>query len=355
MNIRKKCAIITLYGLYNYGNRLQNYASQYVLEKLGYEVKTIVNTDLFSKEKYIDRIKSYLKYILQSDYRKIKANENKRRVNFLDFEKLVHEDIISNKEINALEDRYDFFVVGSDQVWNPYLKSIGWYFLDFCKNNKKITMAPSIGVNKLSDEYLSMYGKYLKQFKYLSCREQEGVNIIKQLTGKEVVDVLDPTMLVPIEEWEKIIEKCELIINDKYVLLYFLGKITDEYQEFINERKKDGYIVINILDKKSNYYTYGPREFLYLIKNATLVITDSFHACVFSILFNRDFIVFERMDDGDEMTSRIYTLLRKFKLEDRLFSNFNNKFEIDFANVEAILKTEQEKSISFLKKSFDNN
>ncbi|MFR5748272.1 MAG: polysaccharide pyruvyl transferase family protein [Thomasclavelia spiroformis] len=352
-NMKSKCGIVTLYGLFNYGNRLQNYASQIVLEDLGFEVYTLVIQDYIQKKTLNEKFKHYIKLILRKSYRAINKNEKLRAENFVDFEKNIHEHKIYSKNLNKISDEYDFFVVGSDQVWNPYyMVSKDWFFLKFCNPAKRITMAPSIGLNKLPKKFIDEYEEYLRGFARLSCREYEGAKILEEITHKPVEKVLDPTMLVSVELWEKLAKKPQKFEKRKYVFLYFLGEITPEYQDFINSRIEEGYSIVNILDKLDYFYTFGPNEFLWLIKNSSLVVTDSFHACVFSILFQRPFVVFERQDASDEMTSRIYTLLRNFNLEDRIFNRVKNIYCIDYNTQNEILQKEKQKSLEFLKKSF---
>lgn len=351
--MKSKCGIVTLYGLFNYGNRLQNYASQIVLEDLGFEVYTLVIQDYIHKKNLNEKLKHYIKLILRENYRKINKNEKMRTENFINFEKNIHEHKIYSRNLKKISNKYDFFVVGSDQVWNPYyMVSKDLFFLKFCDPAKRITMAPSIGLNKLPKKFIEEYEECLSGFTRLSCREYEGVKILEKITHKSVEKVLDPTMLVPIELWEKVAKKPQKFEKRKYVFLYFLGEITLEYQNFINSRIEEGYCIVNILDKLDYFYTLGPSEFLWLVKNSSLVITDSFHACVFSILFQKPFVVFERRDASDEMTSRIYTLLENFNLEDRIFNRVKNIYYIDYKKQKEILLKERQKSLEFLKNSF---
>ena len=137
-----------------------------------------------------------------------------------------------------------------------------------------------------------------------------------------------------------------------YVLLYFLGQLHEENKKLLKRLEKDGYEIINILDVNSKYYTSGPSEFVWLVKNASLMITDSFHGCVFSILYHTPFISFNRKGDL-EMNSRINTLLKKFNFEDRMFDkdiDYEEVFNQDFSATEYILNNERNKFMNFIKK-----
>ena len=148
----------------------------------------------------------------------------------------------------------------------------------------------------------------------------------------------------------------QLKADKKYILKYFLGHVSEEKEKEIERfAKENNCDIIDILDKNS-FYATGPSEFVYLIKNAFLVLTDSFHSCVFSIIFNRPFLIFERDEEGmRNMNSRIDTLLQKFKLDGRRFDgNISNEhINVDYSHIADILKLEQENTINFLNKALD--
>ena len=192
----------------------------------------------------------------------------------------------------------------------------------------------------------------------ISVREDRGKEIIQELTGRTDVEVLvDPTMLLNADEWDKVAKKPRELKNDKYILNYFLGELSEERNNEINRiAKENNCEVINILDKQSPFYQTGPSEFLYLEKNAFLICTDSFHSSVFAILYNRPFIIFDREDKEVKMNSRIETLISKFKLVNR---NYNGKItqenlEHDYTEAYKILEKEREKSNRFLEKCLNN-
>lgn len=177
----------------------------------------------------------------------------------------------------------------------------------------------------------------------MSVREEAGKRIVEKLTGKEDVEVLiDPTMMLTKEEWESIMKKPENLQTDKFIVKSFLGNTTMQIEEELNRFVKEHKCkIIDISNKDSKFYDMGPAEFLYLEKNALLVATDSFHACVFSILFSTPFVIFEREDSVASMYSRIETLIEKFQLKNSIFTG---KIE------EKVLENYEEKTYQILEK-----
>ena len=254
--------------------------------------------------------------------------------------------------------KYDFVISGSDQVWNPTfgrLRDVD--LLCFVEPDKRVAFSASFGVSYIPEDIENKVGKALKKFKAISVREDVGKKIVEDLTGRTDVEVLiDPTMLLTADEWDKVSKKPTMLKNDKYILNYFLGNLSDERRNEINRvAKENNCEVINILDKESPFYECGPSEFLYLEKNAFLICTDSFHSSVFGILYNTPFLVFEREDNNASMNSRLDTLLSKFKLEDRRYKGKITKKDLkcDYKEAYNILDKERIKSMNFLKKALD--
>ena len=350
----KKAGIITIFDQDNYGNRLQNYAIKEILEKNYIESITLLNhpfLNTISKKNKIrfllSRLKNNSKTILYGKLR------NKR---FKEFNKNIK---ITKKyfSVNNKEE-YDYYLVGSDQVWNPTFGRLKDFDLaTFTKSKNKISFSASFGISELPEQYKEKTAKALKEFKAISVREEAGKKIVEELTGRKDVEVLvDPTMLLTAKEWDKVSKKPEQLKTDKYILNYFLGELSAERRKEIDRiAKENGCEVINILDKKSPFYQTGPAEFLYLEKNAFLICTDSFHSCVFAILYNRPFIIFDREDNIVKMNSRIETLLSKLKLKNREFKGKITKENLEHNYQEAyeLLEKEREKANKFLKKALE--
>jgi len=356
----KKIGIITL-NANNYGNRLQNYAVQEILKKYGYQVDTIRNrVDVKSKKifktkgkirKITKKIKEKLVRIcyknkIQLREKNFKYFDNKY-INYTDFY------ITANNVPDNFEKKYDFFVTGSDQVWNPNFKRLTKLeLLGFALPQQRISLSASFGVNNISDDGKENIEKYLNDFKAISVRETRGKEIIEEvLERKDVTVLLDPTMLLDRKEWEKIIQKPVQKLEKKYIFNYFLGTLSKgRKEEIARVAKENDCEIINILDYNDLFYGCSPAEFLYLEKNAFLICTDSFHSTVFSILFNTPVVVFPREDKEEKMNSRLDTLLEKFDLKNRYYNGKieNDLLKAEYGNVNKILGDEQEKAKEFI-------
>lgn len=360
-----KIGIITLYGNFNYGNRLQNYALQEVLLNMGCEVSTLVGCPK------INFIKKILKKYLERRDGKIKikdVNEIKREKIFFKFtqKNIKTEFFYNSKKLlpARLNDDFDYFIVGSDQVWNPKFwnkegSDKNNFLMSFALPEKRISYAASFGISKLPKEWKDIFKKELIQYKKISVREITGKEIIKELYEKEVLVVLDPTMLLSKKEWEKIEEKPSFKINKKYIFSFFLGKKSSELESYLKDISNDRNLEIIELMDKNNTKTYisNPGNFLYLLNQAELIITDSFHATVFSIIFHKPFIALKREQKGmADMSDRITTLLKKFKLEERgKLLDKNLIFNCSFNVVDEILEEERKISLGYLKESLNLN
>lgn len=344
----KKIAIITIRDNTNYGNRLQNYGMVKILESLNFDPYTIWNKNLKNN------IKIGIKNIFS-----LVSKKYKRYYNFEKFTSK-HFHLISEKKCKKI----NYFVVGSDQVWNyKLMDTVGMYgtYFEAPKNSTTISYAASLGVSELPKEYFPKYKKMVEGYKAISVREDAGEKIMEQVTGRNDISVLiDPTLLLDANEWDKISEKPRQLKNEKYILCYFLGDVLNETKEEIKRiAKEKDCKIINILDKDDEFYTCGPSEFLYLEKNAELICTDSFHSSVFAIIYNRPFVIFERNDKYlGNMSSRIDTLIDKFHLKNRRYNGKNitkENLEHDYTEAYKILEDERKKSMDFFKNSLDIN
>lgn len=353
----KRIAIITLVGFFNYGNRLQNYAVYKVLKNLGYESISFT----FRKCKFEVERSILLKWKFHEAteylFKKKRGTWKVKKGRQLAFEYFTHKYIPTEQvySLEELQEKADVFVLGSDQVWNPtwycdYDKD--FYLLTFAKPEQKICFSPSFGLEKLPDEWVPWFSEKLREFTDISVREQAGAKIIRELIGREAQVLLDPTMLLDKNEWMKIARRPRNVkTNRPYVLTYFLGKRPVQADTDIkNIQNTQNIQVYNLLDKgQPDIYASGPSEFIYLISRASIVLTDSFHACVFSFIFNRPFLVYERTG-GPEMGSRITTLLQVLSLERKNRSNNmqTNFFECNYEKGYEALENMREKTIKYL-------
>lgn len=354
----KSVGILTINDYNNYGNRLQNYAVQEAIRHCGCKAETIQN----KKGYYNGNHKVLLKNNIKNFIKKYSNKPNhKRSSSFLEFNKNIDMSsiMIDLKHIDMmLSKKYDYFITGSDQVWNPKFERLTDIdLLSFANDNQKISFSASFGISALPEDKKEYTKQNLQTFKAISVRENAGKKIVEELTDRTDVEVLvDPTMLLSAEEWDKISKKPKNLKNNKYILNYFLGELPESWRKEINRvAKENNCEVINILNPNDPFYQTGPSEFLYLEKNAFLVCTDSFHSSVFSIIYDTPFIIFERQDKLVSMNSRIDTLLSKFNLQNR---RFNEKITEDllrcnYKDAKRTLEKEKEKSFNFLRRALD--
>lgn len=286
---------------------------------------------------------------------------------YVNSKKYIHDDIreysirkfskkyVSEKKIKNIEEvsnEYDYFIAGSDQIWNPHWINGYVEFLQFADKKKRISYSASFGVRDIPQEKRKDFSRYINGMEHISVREQAGAEIVQDLCGFDVPVLVDPTLLITKDEWSSIAEKPWWLEKAKYMMVFFLGGMSEqESMECKKIAESNDLKIINILDKDNlDYYTSSPEEFLYLIKNASIVLTDSFHATVFSIIMNTPFLNFSRK--GMEMNSRIDTLLNLFDMNERRVIDGEpirlELFNVDFSNVEECLKIEREKSKKFL-------
>lgn len=375
----KKVAIISTYDNLNFGNRLQSFAVQTYFEKMGFYVSAIPNLEHYPYP-FIIRWLYYIKHFVlrptkqEKERRKSLALQMKRRAYIATFgdEYLKIEPSVNYHKLDAdLKNRYDYFVTGSDQVWHCWNNDryeLNFFFLTFAEPSQRLTIAPSFGFNQFPGKFISVYKKCLNGFEYLSVREEQGAKLIKELTGRDAEVLLDPTMLIEESEWKKILKKPRQYVDDNYFLVYSLSAFKlGSFKGGVKERicglaDELGMRVVDIMDINSDYFIHTrPDEFLYWIHNAKLVVTDSFHASVFSILFGRPFVVTERIDNKS-MGNRLDTLLAKFGLEDRRYETQKQAFfdetardELFATHYEAvpeILEAERKKAKEFYRRCF---
>lgn len=379
MKNEEKIGIITILDNTNYGNRLQNYAMQSVLEEYGFHAETIQYSKYTRSQIVISEMKNKLlnirwiikirnmvkaeKYTADCNENRIKTQKistfkmfNKKYINFS--QKKIFENHFSEKFIKG----FIYFIVGSDQIWNPTYQHFDKYitYLRFAPLQKRIAIAPSFGVKEIPINQKKEIAQYLREMAYISVREKSGQKIVKDLTG-EVCDVLlDPTLLADPKIWKKMIEETETQFPKRYLLTYFLGDLADDRRRYIYQYAKKNNLQIVEMNslKAQEYYTWGPESFIKAIYNSEMFFTDSFHGSVFAILFHKQFGVFRRKDKQADMFDRIETLLSTFNFNEQEISDLeqdlnvieDSKFEIADQILELKRKCTKEKIISILNK-----
>lgn len=347
----------------NYGNRLQNYALQRILEGNGYHCRTLQDKSI--EEKVLKLLAARPNLSLWKPILKIYLKNEKHFKRFLkradNFELFDYKYIkdskyyIASKNISLnLQNQYDAFIAGSDQIWNTTFGFVtDNYFLPF-KHPCKVAYAASFGVESIP--YTQNIVDSLNNLKALSVREEAGAKIIKDLTGREAPVLVDPTLLLTQDAWRDVFQKPEGAKSCGYILTYFLSAKSKDAIQKLKEVKGEK-LVYELKDPKDKVVkNAGPSEFLWLFDHADLILTDSFHACVFSFLFNKPFIVYDRNWNEGNMNSRLETFLSKFKLE-RKYANSgldNDIWEHDYEEGYRQLEIERKKAMDFLREALED-
>ena len=349
----KKAGIITLNGKHNYGNRLQNYALQSALASLDVKSATLVGKHNLSVSNILKLIvKPLLKHTPLYRGRFQYMAKTAKRKQFCRFD-----DDFTGEDVLGDYSGYFAFISGSDQVWNPKFAGKDAHFLTFAPAEKRFAYAASFGVSEIPAEQKARYAENLSEFNKISVREDDGKKIVEELTGREdVVVVPDPTMLLTRSDWDELSgdAKPANAPSGKFIVIYALHSLSAEnqskIQQFVADNDYEIYQIMGDLYDKTHKIP-DPREFVWLVANAEAVFTDSFHCCVFSIIYHTPFIVFDRTD-GQKMSSRLTTLTEKFKLTQTMAnvsSNFGEIFSSeDFTDVDAIMSDYREVGMNFL-------
>ena len=347
--VKDKVGIVTLYhGNYNFGGLLQAYALPAALGKyLGLPAEQIdyalcpaeaeEQTEI-EPVSLSNRIYAFVWRISNRLKKRYFINRKRMFDEFID-------DIPHSKEtyrfdsISDVLNEYHLFICGGDQIWNDY-QQVGWYrredsqvfTLQFVPEHiKKISYAPSMAMLELTDGFKSGFSTGINRLDSISVREKRSVPVLETLTKKPITVVTDPVLLLREEDWLEVTRPAEK--RQRYILCYLLGDRVEQrkaVQRFARKMNRTiitfPHILKNVVRKCDLFfgdvhdYTSGPREFLDLIRHADLVVTDSFHACVFSMIFKTPFAVFERSKAGEtgNMNSRIYDFLEEYHLERQL-------------------------------------
>ena len=358
-----KIGIYTITEGENYGNRLQNYAMQCILEDKGNDVKTLKR--LYKGSELLRRIKLFVKKTFHVKY----TYRDKRKISFNKFNrkyiKFERERVADNNVFRKLG-TYDCFVAGSDQIWNPNFGiTTGTSFLQFAKGKKKVAISASFGVDNIEDrDKRGIYKKYLNDFDAISVREKAGAEIVKELIHINVPVLIDPTLMLDKMEWEKISQKPKMIRDKKYMLCYLLGKFEDDVIKKIKAFCEENRCDLIFLDNDCAYVKHGsdeefaisPSEFIWLIEHCEKVLTDSFHAVIFSIIFKKRIVAIPRDTSLGNMNNRLINLAEEFKIKNLLSYdyNFNQEAEMDFDLIEKILTKKKKNFNDFVERSLSD-
>lgn len=381
----KKIAIVSCYFQHNYGSMLQAYATQEILNILNFENETICingfkeeiqrakityfKSRIFSKDVVHDKL-GFIRLKIASMLDKSLANSimvrNKHFDNFFTSNFALSREYTSLEELGRHSLDYSAFIVGSDQLWLPSNISANYYTLSYVQDGvRKISYATSFGVSTLPKTQEEIAKKFLPRIEYLSVREKSGQQLIKKLTGLNAELVCDPTLLLEKKEWDKLIPN-EPIIKRPYIFCYFLGnnRLSRECAKKLSRKTGLKIVALQQLDMyiKTDKqfadiapYDIDPAGFVNLIRNASFVLTDSFHGTVFSIINHKRFFSFRRFVQKTTMStnSRIDSLLNVLGLDQRIINTESDfkvqlRENIDFSLVDITLENFRKKSMSFL-------
>lgn len=389
MNLR--VGILTLYyNSDNYGGNLQAYALCKIIKETAPEIdaeqicyvrggttvktlRAIICQGRFDKliikiwQRFVlkcrNATRKYRRAVHSDVYRNIDARKN--AVLKFNREQIPHsEAVYDGATIGKSNAQYDAFITGSDQVWNPAYFSTGLLLTFVDDGKKKFSYAASISQDSLSSEAKETLKVALENYAAVSVREEKAVELLADLSPAKPTLALDPTLLLARKSWEEVCE--ERLIDEPYLFCYFLGGDVEQRKlaKAYAKRKNMKIVTIPYLLREyracdKNFgdvklYDVGPERFLSLIKHADCVLTDSFHAAVFSGVFQKEYFVFNRVG---KMNSRIETLLSLYQTEER-FCNSKEKTTaeyllsqnpIDYSRDLSRLEEMRRSSIEFLK------
>ena len=320
----KKIGIITVDGSSNVGNRLQVFAMQKLLSNLGFNPVTFVLPDEYKPTKKLlyklrvyylhynfgilfSRFYQQLFVILKKTTQKNICKEGDCRVGL--FMKVTMEQLHDRK----FTDTYDFFIAGSDVVWNPYNPFLfDVAFLSFVNKERRLSFSASLGCENIPKFLFKKYVKNMKQMKNISLRES--LWQLAELKDVPFSVTLDPTFLVTPSTWISHELKPKAYTPKKFTFVHILDNS-------VNELDFDHFLDRHSLDKKlvfSNNPKLNAFEFIFMIRRSSFVITNSYHGVIFSIIFNKKFICLRRNTMYKEINFRMVHLLSKFKMLYRL-------------------------------------
>lgn len=362
--MNRKVGIMTFHAAHNYGSSLQSYALQKFVSRMGAQCEIINFRTEVQKDQYRPLTKRKgMKYVLKNLYFLLNYRTRKAKYNI--FEQFISEKLVkSDQEYESLDQLqaadldYTHYISGSDQIWNtaPNDASMA-YFLPFVKRGKRVAYAPSFGqIGNI--RYKDQIKQYLEQYDSLSVREEAGAELVEELVGEKVPVLVDPTMLLEKQEWEKLMPK-QRLIEGEYIFFYTLFADLEMIQMVKKVSKALGIPVV--ISNVSNQYEIfsgfqkhtetGPMEFLNLIQNAKFVCTSSFHGTVFSILLHKPFMAIRGATD-----KRISNLLNVTSLKQHSVLSpgeitkecLDGLMSADFTASDAAVQKERKRSMEYL-------
>ena len=371
----EQVGIVTWFGTQNYGSNLQAIGLASCINAMGYDA-------LFVKR---FRVKSFMirhPFLL---YARVvnKLNKNKRKAFFSPTPYQINDkrkkrldafrnDTFRSVSFNdnrswaeAVKNRMTF-IAGSDILWNPARGYPAMNFLDFAYYARlpRFSFGSSVGAAELPEKYYPAYRKYLSSMVEVGVREQAVADMLQPIIHRKVMKVIDPSLLLTADDWDQFAKKAELSVpvsEEGYILCYFVMN-DPRYWEYvikIREATKKQIIVLpmHYLDEEQPYDVVldgTVYEFLWLIKNADYICTDSFHACAMSLLYQKDFYLLRRTRKAED--AKYDDFLNRYQLGDRVVqdeSQFIQKPKTDYSPAQKQLEKDRSFALSFLEKAMD--
>lgn len=366
-----KIGLISPYNSQNYGTVLQAFALAHVLRQKGVDCEYI-NYSTWERGNKIEYLLFLLHHplFLLSRKRTQYLNRNdlkyshvrspwfaevvRKNNEFVEKNIPVSSRTYTYDTLNELSKEYDKFIVGSDQTWSPFHELFySMFFLDYYKYGKSYSYAPSLGTTSPSKWFVKYLAGKIVKMRLASCREECNCGILSKASGKKVTCVLDPTLLLSHNTWQTYFTIVNNMPKD-YILCYILGERKD-ISEFAEKLGKEKYMPIYYITTREVYRqkehtldNIGVKQFLWLISNARYVVTDSFHCCIFSINFNKEFYCFDKMAGDSYDNGRLSDVLNQFGLSDRLVNNNGVTSAINYVTVNNTLLSKRNQSLSFI-------
>lgn len=381
-----RIGIMTYYAVKNYGAALQAFALQQSIKSLGGNPELLRFFDKHNENNIIAKRSVYsifrsnpLKWIsillnikqflrIRKRIQLVSKDFSNFRNKYLNISREPYYDLDDLREANHL---YTGFVTGSDMVWTPIGQNLEAYFLQFADVSKRFSYAPSMtGCNSYSNEYKSSINSYLRNFRMLACREQEGVDYIKEQIGLNANLTLDPTLLLTKDDWINNLSLDIKIGSRPYILCYLFKGLPKYIEKEVYRISKERDMDVRYIPMLSSEFEkelnngntgpYGPREFVELFMNASFVVTNSFHGFLFSLIAEKPFVVIHREKNNawKANESRISNLMELLNITDRYIepsdSITNEMFKLDYTRITTLLKNERLKSLSYLQLVVDS-
>ena len=348
-----KVGILTFPHSPSIGAMLQMGSLYYVIKEMGHDVEIInyVSDKVNHKQKNKLTPRGFAVGLLSRIFVKSAAPSYKAfEAQYNMFPELPS---FSEEALNAIEERFDRIIVGSDQVWNPVVTGNDMnFYLSFCNDSaKKASYAASFGYTEIPDKDKNRIAELLNDFSYLGVREKQGGQLVKELTGRDATCVLDPTLLVDSQYLRSMANGNGR--KNKYVLFFCIKPSPNLYKRAADYAERYGLELVTVGGRLRDRFDYskhpafgiGPSEFLTLVDSAECVFTNSFHGTAISIALHTDFYV----EFSSDTNSRLISLTETLELTDRVVCSEELKnVSIDFAKVDDLLEIERRKSFEFL-------